>query len=39
MVGRHQWRILGIAAFRGQKKWKGPEISRAFPKIYCKKRG
>jgi hypothetical protein len=28
---------LAITAFWSLKKWKGPEIFRAFPKIYCKK--
>jgi hypothetical protein len=34
--GHHNEWILAKAAFRGLKKWKGPEIFRAFPKIYCK---
>jgi len=35
MVGCLKWRVLVLSAFRGLKKWKGPEIFRAFPKIYC----
>jgi hypothetical protein len=35
MVGCQKWRILPIAAFWSLKKGKGPDIFRAFPKIYC----